>query len=70
MPLCGATTDENNRPPLDKGGLQGGGAWKFANLPLTPLLVEEGGTSFSEEFPMPLRGATTDETLVPYRNIY
>ncbi len=24
MPLGGATTDENNRPPLDKGGLQGG----------------------------------------------
>ncbi len=23
MPLCSATTDENNRPPFDKGGLQG-----------------------------------------------
>ncbi len=49
MPLRGATTDENNRPPLDKGGLQGGGAWKFANLPPDPLLVQGGGTSFSEE---------------------
>ena len=42
MPLCGATTDENNRPPLDKGGLQGGGARKFVNLPLTPSLSKEG----------------------------
>ena len=24
MSQCGATMDENNRPPLDKGGLQGG----------------------------------------------
>ena len=24
MPRCGATLDENRRPPLDKGGLQGG----------------------------------------------
>ncbi len=42
MPLRGATTDENNRPTLDKGGLQGGDAWKFANLPLTPSLCKEG----------------------------
>lgn len=24
MPRCGATFDEDYRPPLDKGGLQGG----------------------------------------------
>ena len=24
MPRRSATTDENNRPPLDKGGLEGG----------------------------------------------
>ena len=24
MPRCGATFDEKRRPPLDKGGLQGG----------------------------------------------
>jgi hypothetical protein len=24
MPRCGATVDEKQRPPLDKGGLQGG----------------------------------------------
>ena len=24
MPLDGVTTNENDRPPLDKGGLQGG----------------------------------------------
>ncbi len=41
MPLCDATTDENNRPPLDKGGLQGGGAWKFANLSLPPEGVKK-----------------------------
>jgi hypothetical protein len=50
MPLRGATTDENNRPPLDKGGLQEGDAWKFANLPPNPLLVQGGGTLFSREF--------------------
>ena len=38
----GTTTDENNRPPQAKGRLQGGGAWKFANLPLTPSLCKEG----------------------------
>ena len=46
MPLRGATTDENNRPPFDKGGLQGGCAWKFANLPLTPSLCKEGERHF------------------------
>ena len=50
MPLCGATTDENNRPPLDKGGLQGGGARKFANLPLTPSLCKEGERHFQRSF--------------------
>ncbi len=48
MPLCGATTDENNRPPLDKGGLQGGRAWKFHKPSPDPLLAQGGGTSFSE----------------------
>ena len=47
MPLRGATTDENERPPLDKGGLQGGGVWKFRKPPPDPLLVRGGGTSFS-----------------------
>ncbi len=36
-------------PPLNKGGLQGGGAWKFRKPPPDPLLVQGGGTSFSEE---------------------
>ena len=42
MPLHGATMDANNRPPLNKVGLQGGDAWKFANLPLTPSLCKKG----------------------------
>ncbi len=33
MPRRGATTDENNRPSLDKGGIQGGDAWKFVTPP-------------------------------------
>lgn len=65
LPLCGATTDENDRPPLDKGGLQGGGVWKFRKPPPGPLLVQGGATSFSEEPFMPLCGATTDENLTP-----
>ena len=44
MPLRGATTDENNRPLLDKGGLQGGRVWKFRQPPPDPLLVQGRGT--------------------------
>ena len=43
MPLHGATTDENNRPPLDKEGLKGGGAWKFRKPPPDPLLSARRG---------------------------
>ena len=46
-PLEGTTTDENKRPPLDKGGLQGGGAIATSpNLPLTPSLCKEGERYF------------------------
>jgi hypothetical protein len=55
MPLRGATMDENNRPPLDKGGLQGGDAWKFANLPLTPSLCKEGERYFQGSSEKPER---------------
>ena len=43
MPGSGATLDENDRPPLDKGGLQGGSIRSSENLPLTPSLCKEGG---------------------------
>jgi len=60
MPRCGARTGENGRLPLDKGGLQGGGALATsANLPLTPSLCKE--RPFSREPFMPLCGATTYE---------
>ncbi len=58
MPLCGATTDENNRPPFDKGGFQGGGAWKFANLPLTPSLCKEGERHVQRSSNAPSGGTT------------
>ena len=35
MPRWGSTLDEKQRPPLDKGGLQGGFRGKPRNLPLT-----------------------------------
>ncbi|MGH9425834.1 MAG: glycosyltransferase, partial [Terriglobia bacterium] len=51
MPRCGATFDENERLPLDKGGLQGGGGGgrNPHQPPPDPLLVQGGGTSFSRE---------------------
>ncbi len=63
MPLCGATTDENNRLPLDKRGLQGGGAWKFANLPLTPSLCKEGERHSHRSALMILRITPRDENI-------
>ncbi len=48
MPLRGATRDENNRPPLDEGG-----CLEVRRPPPDPLLVQGGGTSFSEEPSMP-----------------
>jgi hypothetical protein len=47
MPLCGATMDENDRPPLDEGGLQGGG-WclEVRRPPPDPLLVQGGVRHF------------------------
>ena len=55
MPRRSATTDENNRPPLDKGGLQGGDAWKFANLPQTPSWCKEGEHYFQGDSDKPER---------------
>ena len=49
MPLGGATTDENDRPPFSKGGLQGGRTWPCCDLLLTPSLEKEGGL-FSGEY--------------------
>jgi len=61
MPLRRRHTDENNRPPLDKGGLQGVVRSQPPQTPPDPLLVQGGGVLFSEKFFMPLRGATTYE---------
>src|SRR2546426_10852102 len=47
MSVGGTTKNENDRPPFDKGGLQGGTHWARADLPLIPSLCKEGG--FSEE---------------------
>ena len=61
MPRCGATFDENDRPPLDKGGLQGGSIRSSENLPLTPSLCKEGGLFSRESSLSSLTTPTTDE---------
>jgi hypothetical protein len=55
MLLHCTTMDENNRPPLDKGGLQGGDVWKFVNLPQTPSLCKEGEHYFQGRLGKPER---------------
>ena len=46
MPRCGATFDENNLPPLDKGDFRGWANVNHTNLPLTLFLCKEGRTLF------------------------
>ena len=45
MTPCATVENENDRPPFDKGGLQGGTHWDRTHLPLTPSLCKEGGFS-------------------------
>jgi len=46
MPRPGATTDENNRPPFDKGGLQGGGTIRCLRKAPFPPLCKEANVIF------------------------
>lgn len=66
MPRRGATGDGNHRPPLGKGGLQGGGANATSNLPLTPPCARRGCYlhSSSGNRKDPVAGATSVSKLL------
>ena len=53
MPSGGTMEDENDGPPFDKGGLQGGLCRDRIHLPLAPSLCKEG-RSLKEIGPSPL----------------
>src|SRR5262249_43828529 len=42
MPVMGTTSGETDRPPLIKGGLQGGATENHSDLAFTPSLCKEG----------------------------
>jgi len=57
VPQSSTATDENNRPPLDKGGLQGGGATASASFALSLSLCKEEECYHFIPMPRTWRGA-------------